>query len=903
VPFVRRSSASAPTEVFRTHTVPVTNTPVRRFVIALGLAIPSAALFAQSRPAVADPVAAFLGHGVSRELATWRAQTLSDVRYDLAPDVTPGDSARGSVNVRFRRTGSGDAVIDFRGRRVTRMMANGKALDARAFNGNHIRVPAGLLKSENLIAIDFVTEIAPSGASIIKTHDADGSDYLYTLLVPADANQLFPCFDQPDLKAKVTFTLITPPNWVALANGSEQRSQVTAAGVTHYFTETKPLSTYLIAFAAGPWQKASSTVNGRTINMYVRKSRMKEADTDSLLALNQRAIAWMENYFARPYPFEKFDLLLAPAFPFGGMEHPGLVMYNENTFIFRDRPTLARRLGRFSTILHEVAHQWFGDLVTMKWFDDLWLKEGFATYMAAKAQFSLDSTTGAWKTFYQGNKPAAYGVDQTLGTNSLWQQLANLDQAKSNYGAIVYNKAPSVLKQLNYLVGEQAFQKGVRQFLAKHAYANATWRDLLGSVTTASGKPLDDFGKNFMLRPGMPVVEQRLFVAAGRITRLELVQRPAQALSGGAPWSMRTQVLLSYANQPSIKIPVELNARVTVVTAAVGKQAPQFVFANADDYGYFLTMLDSASVRALESGALGAVSDPLLRTMLWGALWDQVRDAQYDPVRFARLALRELPREMDEQIFPGILSRLARAATVYASDADRELLRPAIEAITWSGARDTARPFGIRRAFLDSFIGVASSNDALSQLASLLSADSVAGEPMRDPTRWAIVDRLTVVNAPDAARHVAAQARKDTTPDGRRRAFTVGAARANPDAKREYFTRYFADHSLNEDWASGSLGAFNAQEHAALTLPYLRPALDSLPFIQNNRRIFFLGSWLNAFVGGQRNEAGLATVQKYLADHPALPADLRQKVLQAADDLERTVKIRTRWGGGATRGN
>ena len=637
--------------------------------------------------------------------------------------------------------------------------------------------------------------------------------------------------------------------------------------------------------------------------MYVRKSRMKEADADTVLALNQRAIAWMEGYFAKPYPFEKFDLLLAPAFPFGGMEHPGLVMYNENTFIFRDRPTLARKLGRFSTVLHEVAHQWFGDLVTMKWFDDLWLKEGFATYMAAKAQFALDSTTGAWKTFYQGNKPAAYGVDQTLGTNSLWQQLANLDQAKSNYGAIVYNKAPSVLKQLNYLVGEAAFQKGVRQFLTQHAYANATWRDLLGSISTASGKPLDDFGKNFMQRPGMPVVEQRLTVAGGKISKLELVQRPAQALSGTSPWPMRTQVLLAYENQPAIKIPVELKSRVTVVTAAVGKPAPQFVFANADDYGYFLTLLDSTSVRSLESGALGAVADPLLRTMLWGALWDQVRDAQYDPVRFARLALRELPREKDEQIFPGILSRLSRATTVYASDADRETLRTEIERMAWSGAHDTARPFGIRRAFLDAFIGVTASNDAVAKLTSLLSADSVAGEPMRDPTRWAIVDRLAVLNAPDAARHLSAQARRDTTPDGRRRAFTAGAARPDAATKRDYFTRYFSDQTLNEDWASGSLGAFNAQEHANLTLPYLRPALDSLPFIQANRRIFFLGSWLNAFVGGQRNEAGLATVRKYLADHPSLPLDLRQKVLQTADELERTVKIRARWGGGAATGN
>ena len=370
--------------------------------------------------------------------------------------------------------------------------------------------------------------------------------------MPADANQLFPCFDQPDLKARVTFTLTTPLGWTALANGSLARADTSADRVAGHFTETRPLPTYLIAFAAGPWARFTSTEHGRTVNVFLRRSRAREADADTLLALQQRSIAWMERYFGRPYPFEKFDMLLAPAFPFGGMEHPGVIMYNEDRFIFRERPTLPRRLGRFSTILHETAHQWFGDLVTMRWFDDLWLKEGFATYMGAKALADLEPASDAWKTFYQSNKPVAYGVDQTTGTTPLWQTMSNLDKAKSAYGAIVYNKAPSVLKQLNYLVGDTAFQKGVRAFLTTHAYANATWQDLLGSIGRAAGRPLDGFGRNFMLRPGMPVVESRMTVRDGKIARLELIQRPAQpSVSGSAPWPMRTQVLLAYADQPA----------------------------------------------------------------------------------------------------------------------------------------------------------------------------------------------------------------------------------------------------------------------------------------------------------------------------------------------------------------
>ena len=876
--------------------------PARPSIVALIL------LLALATRASAQSPDSLTGPGVSLSLARLRAATVRDVRYALRLDVTSLDSAVGTVTVRWRRTGSTLAVLDFRGSRVTSITVNGAAATHAAFNGRHLFFPAtALRRGENSVTIGFVAEIAPSGASIIKIHDPDGSDYLYTLLVPADANQLFPCFDQPDLKATLAFALTAPRPWVTIANGSEQRADTAASAITHHFTTTRPLSTYLYAFAAGPWQRATSTVSGRTISLYVRASRMKEADTDTLLALSHRALGWMERYFDRPYPFEKFDLLLAPAFPFGGMEHPGLVMYNETGFIFRERPTLARRIGRFGTILHETAHQWFGDLVTMRWFDDLWLKEGFATYMAAKAQFDLDSSTGAWKTFYQSNKPSAYGVDQTLGTTPLWQELANLDQAKSNYGAIVYNKAPSVLKQLNFLVGDDAFQRGVRDFLTRYAYANATWQDLLGAVGHAADPratrslrgltpAMESFGRNFMLRPGVPIVEQHLTVANGTIAALELAQRPAQSLSGTDVWPMRTQLLLSYgANAPAVMLPVTLTGRVTPVAAARGLPAPLFAFANHDDQGYFLTMLDSASVAALELGALGAVKDPLLRSMLWGALWDEVRDAQFDPARFARLALHEAPNESDEQILPGVLGRLSRAVTVYVNARARETLRPEVEQMLGTLANDARRSYGIRRAALDAFIGLAATSNGVTALERLLRGDSAAGEPMRDPTRWEIVTRLMVLDAPGASDRLVAQAVRDTTPDGRRRAFVAGAARRTAATKRDYFTRYFADKALNEDWASGSLGAFNAPAHAELTLPYLRSALDSLPFIQANRRIFFLGSWLGAFIGGHHDETALQVVRQFLGDHPALSRDLRQKVLQTADELERTVTIRTRW--------
>ncbi|MBX6330883.1 MAG: aminopeptidase, partial [Gemmatimonadaceae bacterium] len=374
------------------------------------IAILAAAVAATSVvPRPADSLDALMGPGISRELAVYRAARISHVSYDLSLDVTGHDTAWGRVTIRFDRADTGDVILDFRGLALDHAEANGRALAPLVANGAHVRIPAAaLVRGTNTLAFRFAAGIAAAGQSIIRVHDrTDGADYLYTLLVPADANALFPCFDQPDLKARVALTLTTPRAWRAVANGALVRADTAASAITYHFARTEPISTYLIAFAAGPWATftARDRAPGRAMTLYVRASRAKEVEADTLLALNARARAWLERYFGIAYPFGKFDIVLAPAFPFGGMEHPGAIFYNEESFIYRERPTLTQRLGREATIFHEVTHQWFGDDVTMQWFDDLWLKEGFATYMAAKMQAALDPRADAWKMFYLRNKP------------------------------------------------------------------------------------------------------------------------------------------------------------------------------------------------------------------------------------------------------------------------------------------------------------------------------------------------------------------------------------------------------------------------------------------------------------------------------------------------------------------
>jgi aminopeptidase N len=866
-------------------------------------AVAAVAVVALATPA-ADPL---LGPGVSRELATRRSALVSGVRYDLGLSVRAADTARGSIVVRFTAKRSTDVILDFRGPSLSNIRVNGTATPTK-FNGAHLSIPASAIQAgENRVDADFTTPIAAAGASIIRFHDdKDGSTYLYTLLVPSDANLLFPCFDQPDLKARLTLALTVPPTWVAIANGKTATIDSTGQAKTYHFRESDPLPTYLFAFAAGPWKNLASA--GARTNLWVRASRAGEVEVDSLQAQVGSALTSLEHYFGVPFPFQQFQYMLSPAFPFGGMEHPGVTMFNEESFIYREPPTLNQRLGRRATIYHEVAHHWFGDDVTMKWFDDLWLKEGFATYMAAKMQ-DIEATSdpararepSPWMSFYLRNKPAAYAVDQTSGTTPVWQRLANLDQAKSNYGAIVYNKAPGILKQLNYLVGNSAFRAGVHDFLVSHAYGNATWQDLLASIGKASHRSLTDWGRQYILRPGMPVLEQQIEVSGGRIRRLALIQHAAQRISGRGVWPMRTEVALWRGGELAKSIPVEVRAETTVVAGAAGLPAPDFVFANSGDNAYGLVMLDARSTRWL-SAHIGDVDDTFLRAMLWGAMWDLVRDSRLAPADFIATAMRELPREHDEQIAAGLVSRLTRAASTYLSDAQQAATIGRVEALLLAGASNAQNGYGLRKNQLDAFISLARSPAGIARLGAWLDSSSTAGIPLRQPTRWSIITRLVDRDAPNASALVAAEVRRDTTANGRRSAFVAGAASPAAATKRAYFTRYFADSTLNEDWATASLRSFNAADHAALTMPYLTPALDSLMWIQKNRRIFYLGSWLGGFIGGQRTPQALDAVDDFLARRPTLPVDLRQKILQSRDDLERTVRIRAKYAaaGGTT---
>src|SRR5215472_5729296 len=505
-----------------------------------------------------------LPDGIPRDLARQRAAQISDVHYQLHFTVTPhAPSASGREELRFRAGLLGPVLLDFREGTAANLTINGVPAPAEIENG-HIELPANLIQAgENVVRLDFTVPVAPAGKAITRFEDKDdNTEYLYTLFVPMDAEMAFPCFDQPDLKGRFRLELTAPGNWSAISNTAAESESPAGGGQKRTaFAETRPISTYLFAFAVGPFRKVHDTPG--LPGLYVRQSKLKRAEEEApeVQQITADGIKYLSTYFARPFPFPKYDLVMIPGFAYGGMEHAGATFLREESILFRTAPTHSDVLNRDILLLHETTHQWFGDLVTMRWFDDLWLKEGFAQYMAYHALADLKPKENVWKRFYQAIKPAAYGIDSTPGTTPIYQDIANLKDAKSAYGAIVYSKAPGVLKQLAFVLGEEKFRQGLELYLKDHAYANAEWADLVGALERVSKKSLAEWADAYIKRRGMPQVDVEwsceqnapttikggIFIPidpAKGGTRILLKQH--DVLGEGGAWPIATQLKIHY---------------------------------------------------------------------------------------------------------------------------------------------------------------------------------------------------------------------------------------------------------------------------------------------------------------------------------------------------------------------
>jgi len=835
--------------------------------------------------------------GIPRELARERARLISDLHYSLSFELKPQAlTVPGNEQIRFRLKSAQPLLLDYRDGTVRDLRINKKPVGIVHENGHLLLRKEDLMEGENTIDVAFTSSVAAAGKAITRYEDRDdGSEYIYTLFVPMDASMAFPCFDQPDLKGRFRLFVGTPEDWTVVSNTPIERNPLAATpgSPLHFvgFQETEPISTYLFAFAAGPFRKVHETP--ALPGVYVRKSQYDKAvpEVPELQQVTADGMKFLADYFAQPFPFPKYDLVLIPGFAYGGMEHSGATFLREESVLFRTAPTHSDRIGRDLLTLHELTHQWFGDFTTMRWFDDLWLKEGFAQYMAYRALSQLKPDEHMWQRFSLSIKPAAYAIDSTLGTTPIYQNIDNLENAKSAYGAIVYSKAPGLLRQLAFIVGDQHFRDGLRIYLKEHQYGNAEWSDLVKSLERASGRSLTAWADAWIHRRGMPQVDVSWSCDDEKLAKFTLSQH--DVLKEGGIWPMSLQILLSYNRAPPARLRFDFKGAMSEVRAAKGKPCPQFVFANDQDYAYGRFLLDEESQKFAVRD-MDTVKDLFTRTLLWGSLWDAVREAKMPPRDYLEVAQDMLEDEKEENLAQSITGHSVTALHRYISDQAREKLVPRFEKLA-TDRMNHADDLGMRIVWFRTFralAGTAEGRDVLKQL--LQGTVSVPGLQLRPLDRWNMVDALIALSDPDADKVLAAERERDHTGDGLKYAYVAEAARPDAAAKQKYFDDYLHNAARPEDWVEQSLPAFNYWNQSELTAPYLRPALEALPQVKRERKIFFVLAWLGAFIGGQQSAASNAEVHGWLKT-ASLDPDLRLKVLEVVDELERTVKIRQRY--------
>jgi aminopeptidase N len=832
--------------------------------------------------------AAMLAPGVPEPLATSRAARLSDLRYELSFDIPSDASAPISAHavVRFRLADrASDLVLDFDPGHThpIAVRANGRESRVQLVNG-HIVVPAADLASgPNALDITFTA----GNASLNRN-----PDFLYTLFVPARAHLAFPCFDQPSLKARYALTLAIPADWRVVANGAETGRDREGERVTVRFAETNPLPTYLFAFAAGQFSVETAERNGRTFRMFHRETDAAKVarNRDALFDLHATALAWLEDYTGIPYPWGKFDFVLIPSFQFGGMEHAGAILYNASGLMLEESATVNQQMNRASTIAHETTHMWFGDLVTMKWFNDVWTKEVFANFMAAKIVNPSFPQFNHELRFLLAHYPAAYEVDRTTGANAIRQPLANLDEAGTLYGAIIYEKAPIVMRNLETLVGVDKFRDGLREYLQRYQFANATWPDLIKILGAKTDENLEAWNHAWVEEPGRPTIKTDLKVDGGAIASLSLTQTDPR--NRGLVWNQRLQVTLGYASGDKT-LPVPLSGRHVDVPQAKGLDMPLYVLPNGGGIAYGQIELDDRSRTYLLSH-VPAIGDPMTRGSAWVTLWDELLRGVVPPAQLVDLALAALPREADELNAQQVLTYLRSAywhfltadARVAAASRVEEVLRAQIAA---------APSTSLKSSFFRAYRDTALTPDGVAWLEGVWrKQQSIPGLTFSEVDYIDMALQLALRQVADWRAVLDTQLQQTKNPDRKARfAFVMPALDADADVRARFFESLReAKNRAHEPWVLEAVAYLHHPLRAASAERFIRPSLDLLREIQRTGDIFFPKRWMDATLSGHASPAAARTVRAFLASLPAsYPARLRMTIESSADQLFRASRI------------
>ncbi|WP_327183112.1 aminopeptidase N [Streptomyces sp. NBC_01334] len=791
------------------------------------------------------------GTNLTREEAQQRAKLLTVDSYEIDLDLSgaqEGGTYRSVTTVRFDvAEGDAESFIDLVAPTLHEVTLNGDTLDAAGlFKDSRIALP-GLLQGRNVLRVVAECAYTNTGEGLHRFVDpVDEQAYLYTQFEVPDARRVFASFEQPDLKATFRFTVKAPTGWTVISNSPtpEPKDDVWA------FEPTPRISSYITALIVGPYHSVHSVYekDGQSVplGIYCRPSLAEHLDSDAIFEVTRQGFEWFQEKFDYAYPFKKYDQLFVPEFNAGAMENAGAVTIRDQ-YVFRSKVTDAAYELRAETILHELAHMWFGDLVTMEWWNDLWLNESFATYtsIACQAYYPQSRWPHSWTTFANSMKTWAYRQDQLPSTHPIMAEIRDLDDVLVNFDGITYAKGASVLKQLVAYVGMDEFFAGVQAYFKRHAYGNTRLSDLLGALEETSGRDLGTWSQKWLQTAGINILRPEIETDAEGVITSFAIRQEAPALPAGAKGEPtlrphRIAVGLYELDDDSGKlvrderVELDIDGELTAVPQLVGKRRPDVVLLNDDDLSYAKVRLDEQSL-AFVTEHLGDFESSLPRALCWASAWDMTRDGELPTRDYLSLVLSGIGKESDIGVVQSLHRQVKLAIDLYAAPATREALLTRWTDATLAHLRSSAAGSDHQLAWARAFAATARTPEQIDLLESLLDGgQTIEGLAVDTELRWAFVQRLVAVGTFDEA-DIAAEYERDKTAAGERHAATARAARPTPEAKAEAWASVVDSDELPNAVQEAVIGGFVQTDQRELLAPYTDRYFEVVKSIWDSR--------------------------------------------------------------------
>ncbi|MEI2268347.1 aminopeptidase N [Microbacterium sp. No. 7] len=843
------------------------------------------------------------GENLTRIEAQERRATVETHSYDVTLDLTTGDEVFESRSViRFAATAGASTFVDLIARGIREITLNGRTLDPSAVYADS-RIALDGLTDENELVVVADCEYTNTGEGLHRFVDpVDGEVYLYSQFEVPDSRRVFAVFEQPDLKATFRFTVTAPDAWKVVSNSPTPEPRPAGDGVaTWSFEPTPRISSYITALVAGPYEQVFSELtssDGRTIplGVYARKSLWQYLDADYVFEKTRQGFAYFEDKFGVPYPFAKYDQLFVPEFNAGAMENAGAVTFTE-TYVFRSKVTDAVKERRVVTILHELAHMWFGDLVTMKWWNDLWLNESFAEWASTIATAEATEWTEAWTTFNAMEKTWAYRQDQLPSTHPVFAEINDLEDVQVNFDGITYAKGGSVLKQLAAWVGIEAFFAGVSAYFQKNAWGNTELSDLLVELEATSGRELTTWSKKWLETAGVNTLAPEIRVDGdGTITRFAIVQtapadyptiRPHRL--GVGFYSLQADALVRTHH-----VELDVDGDLTEAPELVGLTQPDLVLLNDDDLAYAKIRLDELSLKTA-TAHLSKISDPLARSLVWGAAWDQTRDAEASASEYIDLVLQNIGTETESTTVRTTLGQLQLAANSYVSPEKRDAARQRVADGLWDLARDAEAGSDSQLQFVTAYASAAATAADWERVGQLRSGElTLPGLDIDADLSWALLVSLAaggVVSAADIDDALAS----DNTAKGGEFAAQARAALPTVDAKRAAWASLIDNADLPNTVVRSAAAGFVHPAGIEALGDFVGAYFDMLLPVWESRT-YQIAQYLivGLFPAPLANTALRDATRGWLADHRDAPAALRRLVNENLAGVERALSVQER---------